>query len=136
MARNTGIASLVSLLPAMILTAIIALGGGWILMLIVGQVPGNETSCKITQFETVKDSPNELIIHTDGCNDLGTKEHTFHADQKEFEASFNDSQFTADDFYKGIAAGKTYNLTLQGVNFQPLNMVQKVVKVSEDYMPY
>jgi hypothetical protein len=136
MARNTGIASLVSLLPAIILTAVIGTGGYFGATSIMGQVPGNETSCQITQFATVKDSPNELIIRTDGCNDLGTKEHTFRADQKELEENFTDPQFTADDFYEGIAAGKTYNLTLQGVNFQPLNMVQKVVKVSEDYMPY
>jgi hypothetical protein len=136
MARNTGIASVIGLLPSLIFTAVIGTGGYFGATSIMGQMPGNETSCKITQFETVKDSPNEFLIHTDGCDNSAVKEHTFRADQKEFEASFNDSQFTTDDFYKGIAAGKTYNLTIQGVNFQPLNMVPKVVKVSEDYMPY
>lgn len=126
---NTVLKSLV------ILTAV--LGGGYLVTTsTMSQIRANEMSCKITQVETIKGSSNELLIHTDGCSDTATKEHTFRADRDKLAASFTDPAFTVADFYKGAAAGKTYNLTIQGVASKPLNIIPEVVKVTEDYMPY
>jgi hypothetical protein len=100
------------------------------------QIPGNEMSCKITKLEASKEVPDELLIHTDGCSNAAAKEHIFRADRNKFAASFTDPAFTIADFYNGVAAGKTYNLTLQGMTSKPLNMVPAVVKVTEDFMPY
>lgn len=135
MTRNTALTSVVGIIPTLIFITIIGTGGYFGATSAMGQITGNEMSCKITQFETVKDAPDELLIHTDGCSSSAVKEHTFRADRNKLAASFTDPAFTAADFYdNGVTAGKTYNLAIQGVAIKPLNMIPTVVKVTEDYL--
>jgi hypothetical protein len=135
MAKTT-FTPVIGIIPALIFAAIIGTGGYVGATSLMAQMPGNEMSCKVTQFENVKDTPSELLIHTDGCSNAAIKEHVFRADRNELAASFTDPAFTVNDFYKGVAAGKTYNFALQGMTAKSLGMMPKVVKVTEDYMPY
>lgn len=135
MARST-FTPVIGLIPALIFTAIIGTGGYFGATSLMSQMPGNEMSCRVTQFENVKDSPSELLIHTDGCSNAAVKEQVFHADRNKLAASFTAPDFTVNDFYKGVAAGKTYNFALQGMNIKQLSMTPEIIKVTEDYMPY
>jgi hypothetical protein len=120
---------LVALIPA---TVEALTGFGGLKTISENNISGNEMSCKVTELENVKDTPNEFLIHTDGCRNSLVKEHVFRADRNELAASFTDPTFTINDFYNGVAeGGMTYDFDLHGMTVKPLGLTPKVVKVTK-----
>lgn len=131
MTRTSTLTPVFALIPTLIFTAFIGVGGYFGATSLMGQMPGTEYDCKVTQFEKTA-NPDEYLIHTDGCNDSTKKEG------KVFKANIKDlsTNFTEEKFYEGVKSGKTFNLTLQGMNVKQFNMVPTITKVSESMMPY
>ena len=119
------------LIPVFIMAALAVLvffGG----VSVMKQVTSTVYGCKVTKLEKVAGSANELLIHTDSCNDSQKQEgHIFRVDTAALADNFEDEQF-----YSGVKAGKTFNLVVEGVRVPTLDMVPNVIKVSEDFMPY
>jgi hypothetical protein len=131
MARNTAITTTMSLIPALLIAAFT--GAGFLgVTSLMGQIASTEYDCKVTKFEKVEASSNELLIHTDGCSNTANREgNVFRADVTKLEKNF-----TEEKFYAGVQAGKTYDFTVQGMNVEALHMIPTVTKVTENFMPY
>jgi hypothetical protein len=131
MTRTTTLTTIMKFIPALMLAAFTVAGFFGVTSL-MGQIPGTEYDCKVTQFEKVADHPNELLIHTDGCSDSASKEgKVFKANTKELAANF-----TEEKFYEGVKAGKTFNIMVEGMTVKQFNMIPTITKVSESVMPY
>lgn len=131
MTRTTALTPVFALVPTLIFTAVIGTGGYFGATSLMGQMPGAEYDCKVTQFEKTS-NPDEYLIHTDGCSDSASTEG------KVFKANIKDlsTNFTEEKFYEGVKSGKTFNLTLQGMNVKQFNITPTITKVSESMMPY
>lgn len=131
MAKATAFTSVFSIIPTLIFTVIFGVGSFFGATTLMSQMPGAEYDCKVTQFEKTA-TPDEYLIHTDSCSDTTNKEgKVFKANIKELAANF-----TEEKFYEGVKNGKTFNLTLQGLNVKQFNMTPTITKVSESMMPY
>jgi hypothetical protein len=131
MTRNTTLTTTISFIPALMVAAFT--GAGFFgVTTIMAQIPGTEYDCKVTKFEKVSENPKELLIYTDGCSSSATTEgKVFKADTEKLS-----SNFTAEEFYAGVQAGRTFDFTVQGMKVEALHMIPTVTKVTENFMPY